>query len=1278
MISIKELHAGDGYRYLLRGIVADSDQMPGVSAVTAYYTEAGNPPGHWVGSGLAGLDRGHGLAVGAQVTEEQMERLYRSGADPVTGEQLGQAYRVPKSFDDRVAARVAALPAAMPPPERARMVAQIEAEERSRRVGRPVSGFDVTFSPPKSVSVMWALADHGVREQLYEAHREAVADVIATIEREVARTRIGTNGVAQVETAGVIAAAFDHWDSRAGDPQLHTHVVIANRVQGPDGKWRTLDSRGSLFPATVAMSELYDNLLADHVTARLGVGWRVRGHAAKSKNTAWELATISDDLVSAFSTRSSEIEREADRLIADYRKRHGRTPTDKVKLRLRQIATLATRPAKEIRTLSEMAHDWRERAAAVVGQDSLTWMRAAIGKATAASRRPALLRVDDLAVAPQASPKGGRPGEPPELEKLAHAAYIELATERTTWRTWNIRAAAARATMQHRMVTAAEREKLIAAVSARVAEMSVELTPSVTAFTPSAFTRADGTSMFVRTHAGLFTSAEVLAAEERILAAGRSTNAPTVSSATVERVLAAPTADGYFLSDDQADAVRDIVASGRRADVLVGPAGAGKTTALTALRSAWELDHGEGSMIGLAPSAGAAEVLADSLGVATDNTAKWLYETARLPDTRKEIAHLAEVLRLLDADDPAWRNHLARSVDVTDRSADWAGFVGADEPGSWTVARGRSVVKKRLEKLRAEDQRWTLRPGQLVVIDEASLAGTLAVDEIVTRATHAGAKVLTVGDWAQLASVDAGGAFGMLVRDRGQGLAPELTEVRRFKHEWERRASVQLRVGDTAALDAYAAHGRLVGGAGEDMLDAAYRAWRRDEHAGLQSLLIAGENSTVTDLNRRARADRVAAGEVEDDGVSLRDGTIAGVGDRIITRENRRRLVAGKGWVKNGDTWHVQAVHGDGSLSVRRAKGRGTITLPAGYVADHVELAYAVTAHRAQGATVDTAHALVTGAAMMRELLYVAMTRARWSNTAYVVTDVDEEERHLRDADDPAPTARSVLTTVLRRQGAALSAGETARAEAEKSLSIGQLAAEYDTLHRAAVADRQAALLLSCGVQPGDVDGSEHLVALAAAVHRAAAHGLKPETALPKLAAAQPIPDDADPVRVLAARVARWTDHAMETAPSVVRRQRRLIAGLVPAADGVTDPEMQRALTEREMLLEERAAHIAARAISERAAWLRTLGPEPATEVEQAQWRLCVAVIAAYRERHDITDTASPVGEPGYSWTQRHDYRLATSAVQAAQQAAGVLNESTARQEAAQQRTPQQHTGRDL
>ncbi|PSL08145.1 conjugative relaxase-like TrwC/TraI family protein [Haloactinopolyspora alba] len=1238
MISIKELHAGDGYRYLLKGVVADSEQIPGASAVTAYYTEAGNPPGRWLGSGLAGLNDGHGLEAGAQVSEKQMERLYRTGSDPVTGEPLGRRYRTPRPLEERIAARVEALPEEMPAGEREAMVERIEAEERARKVSRPVSGFDVTFSPPKSVSVLWALSDHGVREQIYEAHRAALTDTIATLEREVAKTRIGTDGVAQADTAGVLAAAFDHWDSRAGDPQLHTHVVIANRVQGPDGKWRTLDSRGSMFPATVAMSELYDTLLADHITARVGAGWRTRGTPVKTKNTAWEIDGVSDELIAAFSTRANDIEQETDRLITDYRRRHGRSPRDTVKLRLRQIATLATRPVKEIRTLSDMTQDWRDRAAVVLGNTPDEPVQRAIRTATSPEQEPVLLRVDDLAAAG-------------ELEELARAAYVELATERTTWKTWNVRAAAARASMRHRMVTTEERERLIDTITQRVVAMSVDLTPDVAASTPARFTRADGTSMFTRTHAGLFTSAEALAAEDRLLTSARTRTGAVVGSETVERVVTAASVEGHFLTDDQADAVRDITSSARSVDVLVGPAGAGKTTTLAALRTAWELDHGEASVIGLAPSAAAADVLGESLGIEADTTAKWLHHAAQGDEDRREIDHLTTVLRGLEAGDPAWFAELARTSDLGERAAAWSASVGADQPDTLAGADARDAVAGRLQRLQADAQRWSFRPGQLVIVDEASLAGTLAVDDLATRAHAAGAKVLMVGDWAQLASVDAGGAFGMLVRDRGEGLAPELTGVRRFREAWERRASVQLRLGDTAALDAYSTHGRLLGGAAEDMLDAAYTAWSADEQAGRVSLLIAGDTATVTELNQRARADRLTAGLVDEHSVTLHDGTVAGAGDRVITRNNQRRLTAGSGWVKNGDTWHVQQVHRDGALTVRRSAGAGTITLPAAYVTEHVELAYATTAHRAQGATVDTAHAVVTGPSMTREVLYVAMTRARQANHAYVATDTTEDERHLHD--DAAPTARSVLTTVLLRQGAELSAGETAHAEAERARSIGQLAAEYDTLHRAAAADRHTTQLASCGIDPEAVENSEHLVAFSGAVRRADTYGLDPDAALPKLAAAQPIDPEQDPARVLAARLARWTDHAMQSTPGGLQHQRRLAAGLVPVALGITDPDMQRALTEREALLEDRARVLAERAVSEQAPWLRHLGPQPTDHTAAAQWQRCVQVVAAYRERHDITDSTTPAGDPGSSWTQRHDHRHATHAVTAARRLAG-------------------------
>jgi ATP-dependent exoDNAse (exonuclease V) alpha subunit len=139
--------------------------------------------------------------------------------------------------------------------------------------------------------------------------------------------------------------------------------------------------------------------------------------------------------------------------------------------------------------------------------------------------------------------------------------------------------------------------------------------------------------------------------------------------------------------------------------------------------------------------------------------------------------------------------------------------------------------------------------------------------------------------------------------------------------------------------------------------------------AGRSSILIAETSDSVTALNQRARADRILAGQVAVEGVSLHDGTVAGRGDTIVTRENNRHLTTGKGWVKNGDTWTVIDSHDDGSLTVQRrgARGRrGRVALPADYVAEHVELGYAITAHRAQGATVNTAHLVVHSSSMTR------------------------------------------------------------------------------------------------------------------------------------------------------------------------------------------------------------------------------------------------------------------------------------------------------------------------
>jgi ATP-dependent exoDNAse (exonuclease V) alpha subunit len=274
--------------------------------------------------------------------------------------------------------------------------------------------------------------------------------------------------------------------------------------------------------------------------------------------------------------------------------------------------------------------------------------------------------------------------------------------------------------------------------------------------------------------------------------------------------------------------------------------------------------------------------------------------------------------------------------------------------------------------------------------------------------------VLLVGDWAQLSSLEAGGAFAMLVNDRSD--PSELSEVRRFQHDWERTGSVQLRAGDPAAIDAYAEHDRIKSSDRNEMLDALYRAWRDDVARGLTSLMIAGDGDSVTELNLRARAERVASGEVNEVWVEIAGRAIAGAGDRVVTRQNNRRLLAGTTWVKNGDVWTVRAVGSDGAITVQRENGSGVVTLPAEYARIHVELGYAATVFRAQGRTVDTAHSLV-GATASRESLYVAATRGRQANTLYVdlETDPDDETSH---GDTEHGSAGRILRAVLDRSSA--------------------------------------------------------------------------------------------------------------------------------------------------------------------------------------------------------------------------------------------------------------------
>lgn len=1154
-VSMRVMSAGNGYKYLLRTVASGDGDRALSTPLTRYYAEKGNPPGRWLGSAVTALGSG-AITVGDQVTETQLQLLVGMGRDPVTGDPLGSAYRNYPTATERIQQRVAKLDGDLGVTERAAAVAAIEREELVKGSRKAVAGFDFTFSIPKSASVLWAVSDAGTQSLIADAHHAAVAEMVAFMEREVAATRVGAVGrngaVAQVDVTGLIATAFDHYDSRAGDPHLHTHVVISNKVQtAHDGEWRSLDGR-PLHAATVALSELHEAVFADHLTRAFGVGWEAR-EMGRDRNPAWAISAVPEKMVVEFSSRSRQIEQEKNRLIAEYVERHGRQPSPTTVIKLRAQATLATRPGKQVRSLADLTAEWRARATHLLGEDATIWART-----VTANEAPLLLRADDVPLE--------------VIATLGRSVVVKVGEKRSTWRRWNLTAEAARQTMPYRFATTRDRETIVGMVVDAAEAASLRLTPPELAASPAVFRRPDGTSAFRPKASTVYTSEELLAAEDRLLERARTATAPIVPIDVVEKVTARPDHEGRMLGEDQAAALAAVAVSGRVVDVLVGPAGAGKTTAMRALRTAWEREHGRGSVVGLAPSAVAAQVLADDLGIATENTAKW------------------------------WDTHQRTGT--------------------------------------------TFRKGQLVIIDEASLAGTLSLDRIAALAEQGRAKVLLVGDWAQLQSVTAGGAFSLLVHDRDD--APELVDVHRFVNEWEKTASLDLRHGRAEAIDTYADHDRVTGGDTETMIDTAYTAWRADTLAGIATVLIADSNDSVHALNQRARADLILDGTVNAlREVELHDTSRASIGDTIITRRNDRRLNSGRGWVRNGDRWTVTGVRDDGSLTVRRAGTRpgGTVVLPAGYVAEHVDLGYAVTAHRAQGITTDTAYVLAD-ASTTRENLYVAMTRGRQANLVYVATDLpDGSHDGPHPADNPDATARSVLYGVLQHVGAELSAHETITAEQETWGSTAQLAAEYVTIAQAAQHDRWATLIRNSGLTPDQAEDtirSDTFGALTAELRRAEANYHDVDALLPRLTAARGFGDADDIAAVLHHRLARTTTRPAGSGRS--RRAPRLIAGLIPEAGGPMAAEMQQALTERRELLRKRADAVLDRALREGEEWVVAVGEEPAEVEAAAIWRRQARTIAAYRDRYDITGN-EPLGAAPDSDAQKIDAARANVAL---------------------------------
>lgn len=1162
-MTMHRLTAGAGYQYLLRHTASGDCDRSAAADLTAYYTASGNPPGRWFGRGLDGFGDG-GPGGGSPVSEPQMASLFGHGKHPATGGALGRAYRQYMPAAERVAKQIAALPPGLSGDAREEAIATITRVELAKHTPAAVAGFDLTFTATKSISTLWAVSDEGTREVLLAAHRAAVEQALAFLEDTAAFTRTGTNGCQHHKVGGLIAAGFDHWDTRAGDPNLHTHLVIANKVQGPRGAWLSVDSR-ALHHAVVMVSELYDDLLADEVARRLPVefGWRHRG---SRRSPAFELDGVDDALMTEFSTRSTQIDEAMTGVLATFYATHGRGPNRIEVTRLRQQVTRATRPEKHVTPLADLMAVWKARATRRTGK-------------TPAELTAAVLRLS------QTIPQHSVRIPAPVIDRLAGHTIGQVMTRRSTWTRWNVMAEAARSTRAMRMATPADRTALLNRVTDAVLATCASLQAPDPLIVPAIYTRPDGVSQFTRTGEDRYTHHQVLDAEARLLdAATLAAGAPTAPAWLAKSVTTRPIhrTDGrtVTLAADQADAVERVAASTARVDVLVGPAGTGKTTTLAALKAVWETAHGRGTVIGLAPSATAAAELGQALGVACENTAKWLHESVGAGARRRTalLAHLhAERTTALGIDH---RSRL-RTIDTA------------------------------ITTLTSQGDRYQLRRDQLLIIDEASLAGTFTLDALTAQAAAAGAKVLLVGDHKQLSAVDAGGAFHLLAE---RSRPATLTSLWRFSQPWEAAATRRLREGDAGVIDAYAEHDRISAGAAEVMCEEAYTAWQTDTENSVPAILIAADSHTVEVLNTRAHNDRVTDGLVAREGLTKADGTVIAVGDRVLTRANNRRLRTPAGHVRNGDLWQVTAIT-DGALTVTPVTRPGSaipptggkVTLPAAYVAEHVDLGYATTTHRAQGVTVDRAHVLA-GPGMARENLYVAMTRGRHDNHVYVaLDDVDPSCDYLPDGQH-IPDGHVALAAILTTPSAEMSATETIAAAQDQIASLRRLEPIRQTLIADAAGHRWDTTFPTLGLtaeQCDEITTSPARGPLITALERGRILGHPMPQVLAGLIADRQI-DATDAVHDVAAvlhhRVNDWLRTQVDD-PTTVR----------VGADAADSPDdIAALLTQVDELIAARTDALTDQAIETQPDWLAALGPAPDYPAARSHWRTQIALHVAH------------------------------------------------------------------
>jgi hypothetical protein len=701
------LHAGHDVAYFTSG-----QHRGRCAGAMSYYTAAGEPPGEWAGKG------GAALGLCGQVDPAVIGRLYQHGIGP-GGEQL-VGRRRSEAAGERDAAAVAAYRAAHPYASVTEL-AEARAAERGEDPHQ-VPYFDLTVSAVKSVSVLHAsyrvsarqAREHGddqraaaldaKADQLEDALMDAAHEAVGWLEQHATYTRTGHHSARTGEWRdgnGLVASLFLHHLSRDGDPQLHVHVAIWNRVQrgdGADGKWRTLDSR-TLHNQRLGVAPVTDRGMETRLSA-LGYAMvpRADGNGA-------EVGGVSQDVMDLFSSRAVAVTGELKRLAQEYEARHGKPPSRRTLWLLHQQAGQNTRRTK--------AEARRTIAGQTGTAEPTAAQRLAAWEAQTTRREVQALSAVHEQVAQFAAGHAGRaPAVLDDAAKrtAARIAVAEVQRHHAVWSMAQLRFEVHRALPV--LPPGADGEAVVTevaklAVCGRAGTEVIQVSaPDLTDVTSLGVRASDGGSIYRPPNEARYCTLAHLDAEQQILTAAERTVPQLVSQ---EQARAA--AEETDLTAEQRDAVVMMLTAVTATTALIAPAGAGKSHTMAGFARLWTTFTGR-RVIGLATSTSAARVLAHEGLAESYNIAEFLGKVEGSDELRRPVPLYENDVLVLDeasqlaTTDLAMVQEAARTAGARLVLAGDTGQLGAVEAGGMFRLLAQDIPCAELHEVRRFDAAW--------------------------------------------------------------------------------------------------------------------------------------------------------------------------------------------------------------------------------------------------------------------------------------------------------------------------------------------------------------------------------------------------------------------------------------------------------------------------------------------------------------------------------------------------------------------------------------------